>query len=225
MQLSESQSDDYPSYLQILLILVQQTHTPALGTIPNLLFIGQFYDENPDLMEGDSCPLPPHPPKFNNRDGPIMMENIESWAHTNEGSRSIEEELVQRAAHTGGDGRSGGRGQGNGASNCLQSNVPDCFSCNGILLNDGDYSNQIWREEFSQEERNVCLEMRRNCRNGGGGCGGRGRQGRGGHGHGISAVHDGQADQEETKEEDNNGGCGAGAGMSGCHRNNGGAID
>ncbi|CAJ1929313.1 unnamed protein product, partial [Cylindrotheca closterium] len=40
-----------------LLILVQRTHTPALGTIPNLLFIGQFYDENPDLMEGDSYPL------------------------------------------------------------------------------------------------------------------------------------------------------------------------
>ncbi|CAJ1945692.1 unnamed protein product [Cylindrotheca closterium] len=39
-----------------LLILVQRTHTPALGTIPNLLFI-QFYDENPDLMEGDSHQL------------------------------------------------------------------------------------------------------------------------------------------------------------------------
>ncbi|CAJ1929234.1 unnamed protein product [Cylindrotheca closterium] len=65
-----------------LLILVQRTHTPALGTVPNLLFIGQFYDENPDLMEGDSYPLPPHPPKFNNRDGRIMMENIESWACT-----------------------------------------------------------------------------------------------------------------------------------------------
>ncbi|CAJ1953770.1 unnamed protein product [Cylindrotheca closterium] len=114
-----------------LLILVQRTHTPALGTIPNLLFIGQFYDENPDLMEGDSYPLPPHPPKFNNRDGRIMMENIESWARTaygyrgirldyifrenselpvvgdpgflraDDGSRSIKEELVRRAAHTG----------------------------------------------------------------------------------------------------------------------------
>ncbi|CAJ1953543.1 unnamed protein product [Cylindrotheca closterium] len=114
-----------------LLILVQRTHTPALGTIPNLLFIGQFYDENPDLMEGDSKPLPPHPPKFNNRDGRIMMENIESWARTaygyrgirldyifrenselpvagdpgflraDDGSRSIKEELVRRAAHTG----------------------------------------------------------------------------------------------------------------------------
>jgi len=59
------------------LVLVQRVHTPALGTIANLLFIGQFYDENQDLMEGDSYPLPPHPPKFNNRDGRIMMENIE----------------------------------------------------------------------------------------------------------------------------------------------------
>ncbi|CAJ1953562.1 unnamed protein product [Cylindrotheca closterium] len=320
-----------------LLILVQRTHTPALGTIPNLLFIGQFYDENPDLMEGDSYPLPPHPPKFNNRDGRTMMENIK----TDDGTCSIEEELVRRAAHTGavfrrnnqkfwvllhavthetdvynhvrqfapslngraayfalfaqycgrghftnecqaavrvlatlhwngkargftwntfisrligafndlelnsdprsdankvdvllektvgdsslsngrshitgdavlrsnfqgaidylttqvlaagndntqrrnrqlaaftrgggggrgGDGRSGGRGRGNGASNRLQSNVPDRFSRNGILLNDGGYSNQIWREEFTQEERNICLEMRCNRRNGGG---------------------------------------------------------
>ncbi|CAJ1952053.1 unnamed protein product [Cylindrotheca closterium] len=99
-----------------LLILVQRTYTPALGTIPNLLCIGQFYDENPDLMEGDSYPLPPHSPK---------MENIESWACTaygycgicldyifrenselpvvgdpgflraDDGSRSIKEELVQ----------------------------------------------------------------------------------------------------------------------------------
>ncbi|CAJ1969804.1 unnamed protein product [Cylindrotheca closterium] len=330
-----------------LLILVQRTHTPALGTIPNLLFIGQFYDENPDLMEGDSYPLTPHPPKFNNHDGQIMMENIESWARTaygycgirldyiflenselpvagdpgflqaDDGSRSIEEELVQRAAHTGavfrrnnqnfgrligafnnlelngdpcsdankvdvllektvgdsslsygrshitgdavlqsnfqgaidylttqvlaagnnntqrrnrqlaaftrggggcgGDGRSGGRGRGNGATNRLQSNVPDRFSRNGILLNDGGYSNQIWREEFTQEERNICLEMRHNRCNGGG-CGGRGREGRGGRGRGISAVHDGRADQEETKEESNNesnnDGRGAGAGMS-----------
>ncbi|CAJ1962755.1 unnamed protein product [Cylindrotheca closterium] len=301
------------------------------------------------LMEGDSYPLPPHPPKFNNRDGRIMMENIESWARTaygyrgirldyifrenselpaagdpgflraDDGSRSIEEELVRRAAHTGavfrrnnqkfwimlhavthetdaynhvrqfapslngraayfalfaqyrgrghftnerqaavrvlatlhwngkaqgftwntfisrligafndlelngdpcsdankvdvllektvgdsslsngrshitgdavlqsnfqgaidylttqvlaagndntqrrngqlaaftrggggrgGDGRNGGRGRGNGATNRLQSNVPDRFSRNGILLNDGGYANQIWREE------------------------------------------------------------------------------
>ncbi|CAJ1957339.1 unnamed protein product [Cylindrotheca closterium] len=324
-----------------LLTLVQRTHTPALGTIQNLLFIGQFYDENPDLMEGDSYPLPPHPPKFNNRDGQIMMENIESWARTaygyrgirldyifrensalplvgdpgflkaDDGTCSIQEELVRRAAHTGavrligafndlelngdprsdankvdvllektvgdsslsngrshitgdavlrsnfqgaidylttqvlaagndntqrrnrqlaaftrggggrgGDGRSGGRGQGNGASKRLQSNVPDRFSRNGILLNDGGYSNQIWREEFTQEERNICLEMCRNRRNGGG-CGGRGREGRGGRGRGISAVHDGRADQEETKE-DNNDGRGAGAGMSRCRRNNGG---
>ncbi|CAJ1933226.1 unnamed protein product [Cylindrotheca closterium] len=89
-----------------LLILVQRTHTPALGTIPNLLFTGQFYDENPDLMEGDSYPLPPHPPKFNNRDGQIMMENIEiagdpGFLRADDGSRSIKEELVRRAAHTG----------------------------------------------------------------------------------------------------------------------------
>ncbi|CAJ1944968.1 unnamed protein product, partial [Cylindrotheca closterium] len=120
----------------------------------------------------------------------------------------------------GGDGRSGGRGRGNGATNRLQSNVPDRFSCNGILLNDGGYSNQIWREEFTQEERKICLEMRRNRRNGGG-RGGRGREGRGGRGRGrgISAVHDGRADQEETKE-DNNDGRGAGAGMSRRRRNN-----
>ncbi|CAJ1946826.1 unnamed protein product [Cylindrotheca closterium] len=379
-----------------LLILVQRTHTPALRTIPNLLFIGQFYDENPDLMEGDSYPLPPHPPKFNNCDGRIMMENIESWARTaygyrgicldyifrensalplvgdpgflkaDDGTRSIDEELVRRAAHTGavfhcnnqkfwaklhtslvlhsiveggtspmnakllsvslqhfteawgftwntlisgligafndlelngdprsdankvdillektvgdsslsngrsnitgdavlrsnfqgaidylttqvlaagndntqrcnrqlaaftqgggggcgGDGRSGGRGQGNGASNRLQSNVPDRFSRNGILLNDGDYSNQIWRKEFTQEERNICLENRRN--GGCGGCGRRGREGRGGRGRGIIAVHDGRADQEETKEEDNTDGRGAGVGMSRRRRNNGG---
>ncbi|CAJ1937538.1 unnamed protein product [Cylindrotheca closterium] len=403
-----------------LLILVQRTHTPALGTIPNLLFIGQFYDENPDLMEGESYPLPPHPPKFNNRNGRIMMENIESWARTaygyrgicldyifrenselpaagdpgflraNNGSRSIEEQLVRRAAHTGavfrrnnqkfwvmlhavthetdaynhvrqfaptlngraayfalfaqyrgrghftnerqaavrvlatlhwngkargftwntfisrligafndlelnvdprsdankvdvllkktvgdsslsngrshvtgdavlrsnfqgaidylttqvlaagndntqrrnrqlaaftrgggghgGDGRNGGRGRGNGVTNRLQSNVPDRFSRNGILLNDGGYSNQIWREEFTQGERDICLEMRRNRRNGGG-RGGRGREGRGVCGRGISAVHDGRADQEETKE-DNNDGRGAGAGMSRRRRNN-----
>ncbi|CAJ1959296.1 unnamed protein product, partial [Cylindrotheca closterium] len=96
------------------------------------------------------------------------------------------------------------------------------FSRNGILLNDGGYSNQIWREEFTQEERNICLEMRHNRRNGGGGRGGRGREGLGGRGRGISAVHDGRADQEETKEEDNNDGRGAGAGMSRRHRNNGG---
>ncbi|CAJ1945834.1 unnamed protein product, partial [Cylindrotheca closterium] len=121
----------------------------------------------------------------------------------------------------GGDGRSGGRGRGNGAPNRLQSNVPDCFSRNGILLNDGGYSNQIWREEFTQEERDICLAMRRNRRNGG--CrGGRGREGHGGRGRGrgISAVHDGRADQEETKEENNNDGRGAGAGMSRCRRNN-----
>ncbi|CAJ1946130.1 unnamed protein product [Cylindrotheca closterium] len=348
-----------------LLVLVQRTHTPALGTIQNLLFIGQFYDENPDLMEGDSYPLPPHPPKFNNRDGQIMMENIESWARTaygyrgicldyifrenselpvvgdpgflkaDDGTRSIEEELVRCAAHTGavlrrnnqkfwvmlhavthetdaynhvrqfaptlngraayfalfaqyrgrghftnerqaavrvlvtlhwngdavlrsnfqgainylttqvlaagndntqrrnrqlaaftrggggrgGDGRNGGRGRGNGATNRLQSNVPDRFSRNGILLNDGGYSNQIWREEFTQEERNICLEMHRNRRNGGG-CGRRGREGCGGRGRGrgISAVHDGRADQEETKE-DNNDGRGAVAGMSRRRRN------
>ncbi|CAJ1966638.1 unnamed protein product [Cylindrotheca closterium] len=124
----------------------------------------------------------------------------------------------------GGDGRSGSRGRGNGASNRLQSNVPDCFSRNGILLNDGGYSNQIWREEFTQEERNICLEMRRNRRNGGGGRGGRGREGRGGRGRGrgISAVHDGRTDQEETKEEDNTDGHGAGVGMSRHRRNNGG---
>ena len=402
------------------LVLVQRVHTPALGTIANLLFIGQFYDENQDLMEGDSYPLPPHPPKFNNRDGRIMMENIESWARTaygyrgirldyiirensalpladdpgflraNDGSRSIEEELVRRAAHTGAvfrrnnqkfwvmlhavthetdaynhvrqfapamngraaylalfaqyrgrghftnerqaavrvlatlhwngkargftwntfisrligafndlelngdprsdankvdvllektvgdsslsngrshitgdavlrsnfqgsidylttqvlasgndntqrrnrqlaafsrgggrggnDGRSGGRSRGNGASNRTQSNVPDRFSRNGILLNDGGYSNEIWRNEFTQEERNICLEMRRNRRSGG--RGGRGREGRGGRGRGrqsrgIGAVHDGRADQDETKEEENeNDGRGAGAGMS-----------
>ncbi|CAJ1970173.1 unnamed protein product [Cylindrotheca closterium] len=114
-----------------LLISVQRTRTPALGTIPNLFFIGQFYDENPDLMEGDSYPLPPHPPKFNNCNGQIMMENIESWARTayrycgicldyvfrenselavagdpgflraDDGSQSIKEELVRCAAHTG----------------------------------------------------------------------------------------------------------------------------
>ncbi|CAJ1935389.1 unnamed protein product [Cylindrotheca closterium] len=57
--------------------------------------------------------------------------------------------------------------------------------------------------------------LQSNRRNGGGGRGGRGREGRGGRGHGrgISAVHDGRADQEETKE-DSDDGRGAGAGMS-----------
>ncbi|CAJ1965870.1 unnamed protein product [Cylindrotheca closterium] len=64
--------------------------------------------------------------------------------------------------------------------------------------------------------------MRCNSRNGGGrgGRGREGREGRGGRGcgHGISAVHNGRADQEETKE-DNNDGRGAGAGMSRRRRN------
>ncbi|CAJ1966539.1 unnamed protein product [Cylindrotheca closterium] len=41
-------------------------------------------------------------------------------------------------------------------------------------------------------------------RRNGGGHGGRGREGRGGRGRGISAVHDGRGDQEETKEGSNN---------------------
>ena len=96
--------------------------------------------------------------------------------------------------------------------------MPDRFSRNGILLNDGGYSNKIWRNEFNQEERNICLEMRRNRRSGG--RGGKGHEGRGGRGRGrqsrgIGAVHDGRADQDETKEEENeNDGRGAGAGMS-----------
>ncbi|CAJ1965970.1 unnamed protein product [Cylindrotheca closterium] len=79
-----------------LLILVQQTHTLAFGTIPNLLFIGQFYHENPDLMEGDYYPIPPHPPKFNNCDGQIMMENMESWACTAYGFRGIRLDYIFR---------------------------------------------------------------------------------------------------------------------------------
>lgn len=403
------------------LILVQRAHSIALGTIANLLFIGQFYDENRDLMEGDSYPLPPHPAKFNNRDGRIMMENIESWARTaygyrgirldyiirkesaipaigdpgflraDDGSRSMEEELVRRAAHTGavfrrnnqklwvmlhavthetdaynhvrqfaptmngraayfalfaqyrgrghftnerqaavrvlatlhwngkargftwntfisrligafndlelngdprsdankvdillektvgdsslsngrshitgdavlrsnfqssidylttqvlasgndntqrrnrqlaafsrgggrgGDGRGGGRGRGNGASNRFQSSVPDRFSRNGILLNDGGYSNDIWRNEFTQEERNICLEMRRNRRNGGGRGGrGRGGRGRGREGRGLAPLHDGRAGQEEETKDENDG-RGAGAGMSRQRRSN-----
>ena len=104
----------------------------------------------------------------------------------------------------------------------IPSNLRDRFSSNGILLNGGDYSNELWNS-LSQEDKNYVLEVcaqRRQTNERGGGRGrgrggrghGRGRGGRGGGDRNVSGVETNGRNQQE-QGNDGDAAQGAGSGM------------
>jgi hypothetical protein len=63
----------------------------------------------------------------------------------------------------GGRGRGGNRdrgGRGRGRGNNGQQQGTDRYSSSGILLNDGAYSNHVWFNVLSQEDRDYCESLR-----------------------------------------------------------------